>query len=66
MKTFKEAWADKESEGYQYGRDALEGVHFGFDIALKMVAERLREKAKTHAKGAELIAIADAIERGDL
>jgi len=30
---FREAWAKKEAEGYQYGRDALEQVHFGYQIA---------------------------------
>lgn len=30
--TFEEAWAKKEAEGYQYGRDALEQVHFGWKI----------------------------------
>ena len=34
MKTFEEAWADKEAEGYQYGRDALEQVRFGWELAL--------------------------------
>lgn len=32
MKTFKEAWKEKEAEGYHYGRDALEGVKFGWEI----------------------------------
>jgi hypothetical protein len=31
-KTFEEAWAEKEKEGYQYGRDALEQVRFGWEI----------------------------------
>jgi hypothetical protein len=39
MKTFEEAWAEKEVEGYQYGEDALQGVHFGWEIAMKAVAE---------------------------
>lgn len=30
--TFEEAWKKKEAEGYQYGRDALEGVRFGWEI----------------------------------
>lgn len=30
--TFEEAWAQKEAEGYQYGRDALERVQFGWEI----------------------------------
>jgi hypothetical protein len=33
VKTFKEAWAAKEREGYQYGGDALENVEFGWEIA---------------------------------
>lgn len=32
-KTFKEAWAEKEAQGYHYGADALEHVHFGWQIA---------------------------------
>lgn len=38
-KTFEQAWAEKEAEGYQYGEDALQGVHFGWEIAMKAVAE---------------------------
>ena len=34
MRTFEEAWADKEKAGYQYGEDALEHVKFGWEIAL--------------------------------
>lgn len=30
---FEEEWAKKEAAGYQYGRDALENVKFGFTIA---------------------------------
>lgn len=32
-KTFEEAWAEKERQGYQYGKDALEQVRFGWKIA---------------------------------
>lgn len=32
--TFEEAWAEKEKEGYQYGEDALEHVHFGWEICV--------------------------------
>jgi hypothetical protein len=32
MKTFEEAWAEKEAAGYQYGADALEQVWFGWEI----------------------------------
>ncbi len=31
-KTFEEVWAEKEKEGYQYGRDALENVRFGWEL----------------------------------
>jgi len=30
--TFEEAWEIKKSEGYQYNGDALENVHFGWEI----------------------------------
>jgi hypothetical protein len=41
--TFEEAWAKKVAQGYQYGRDALEGVRFGWEIALEATApERVR------------------------
>ena len=39
MKTFKEAWAEKEAQGYQYGEDALCGVNFGWEIALTAMAQ---------------------------
>lgn len=29
-RTFEEAWAEQEKKGYQYGRDALEQVRFGW------------------------------------
>ncbi len=32
MKTFEEAWAEKEKEGFRYGEDALEQVRFGWEI----------------------------------
>lgn len=32
MKTFEQAWAEKEAQGYQYGESALEGVRFGWQI----------------------------------
>lgn len=33
-KTFEEAWAEMEAQGYQYGEDALEQVRFGWNLAL--------------------------------
>lgn len=30
---FEQWWATKEAEGYQYGREALENVRFGFEGA---------------------------------
>jgi hypothetical protein len=32
-RAFERAWEEKKKAGYQYGRDALEGVRFGFQIA---------------------------------
>jgi len=32
MKTFEQAWADKVSEGYDYGAEALEVVRFGWEL----------------------------------
>lgn len=32
-KTFKEVWAEKQAEGYQYGEDALEHVRLGWELA---------------------------------
>jgi len=31
-KTFEEAWAEKEKQGYQYGADALEQVRMGWEL----------------------------------
>jgi len=31
--TFEQAWATYEAKGYQYGKDALEQVRFGWEIA---------------------------------
>ena len=33
MSAFEDAWAKKEAEGYRYGRDALENVRFGYEMA---------------------------------
>lgn len=30
--SFEEAWKVKEAEGYQYGKDALEQVRFGWEL----------------------------------
>ena len=32
MKTFEEAWDEKEREGFSYGHDALEQVHLGWEM----------------------------------
>jgi dCMP deaminase len=32
MKTFEEAWAEKEEQGFQYGLDALELVRLGWEL----------------------------------
>jgi hypothetical protein len=37
LPTFDDAWAAKEAEGYRYGRDALENVRFGWELALAAV-----------------------------
>lgn len=39
MRTFEEAWADKEAAGYKYGRDAREQVKFGYLIAQEEMAK---------------------------
>ncbi len=36
-RSFEEAWAEKEKEGYQYGEDALEQVHFGWELAMNAI-----------------------------
>lgn len=36
--SFEKAWARYEAKGYQYGRDALENVEFGYWIALEELA----------------------------
>jgi hypothetical protein len=33
--TFKEAWAKYEAKGYDYGRDALDNVEFGWQICME-------------------------------
>lgn len=38
--SFEELWAVKEKEGYRYGRDALEQVRFGYDIAVAALGEK--------------------------
>lgn len=43
-KTFEEVWAQKEAEGYQYGHDALEQVHFGFELGLAYAAKLRAEE----------------------
>jgi hypothetical protein len=41
MKTFEEVWAEMESQGYQYGDDALEQVRLGWNLALEVAAVHL-------------------------
>lgn len=56
--TFEEAWKQKEAKGYQYGKDALEQVRFGWDIAVEAgavptkdpLAEQLWQQLKTLAE----------------
>lgn len=35
---FKTEWAKKVAAGYNYGEDALQGVRFGFEIAMAAMA----------------------------
>lgn len=35
LRTFEQAWADKEAQGFNYGQDALENVRFGWKIAME-------------------------------
>jgi hypothetical protein len=42
-KTFEQAWAKKQAEGYQYGKEALDNVRFGWEIAYEVLAEELRD-----------------------
>ncbi len=37
--TFEEAWEAKKAEGYQYGRDSLENVRFGWEIRESYIAQ---------------------------
>lgn len=39
-KTFEEAWAEMEAQGYRYGEDALQGVRFGWNIRGDVEARR--------------------------
>jgi len=67
MTTFEEAWAKKAAKGYQYGDDALEQVHFGWEIAREEMAASLAQLVKefyaSHERGpAEPNAWGDAAE----
>jgi hypothetical protein len=59
---FEEEWAKKEADGYQYGRDALENVKFGFEIAQEAYE---RGYAREVEASASVITIALEIE-GDV
>jgi hypothetical protein len=51
---FEQAWAKKEADGYLYGRDALENVRFGYEIArdeLKALSRLTPEHTRPHAEG---------------
>ncbi len=41
--SFTEAWKKKEDEGYQYGREALEGVRFGWMLRDSYGREKARK-----------------------
>jgi hypothetical protein len=59
---FEEEWAKKEADGYQYGRDALENVKFGFEIAQEAYERGYDREVETSAS---VITIALEIE-GDV
>jgi len=42
VKTFIQAWAEKKAAGYEYGRDALESVKLGWDMACADRDEQIR------------------------
>lgn len=43
--SFEDAWKVKAAEGYQYGRDALEQVRFGWDLRKEMDSGRRQDKS---------------------
>lgn len=43
LPTFEEAWAQKEAQGYLYGRDALEQVKLGWQMAVDALAPFLAQ-----------------------
>lgn len=59
---FEEEWAKKEAAGYQYGRDALENVKFGFTIAQEAYERGYDREVEANAS---IITIALEIE-GDV
>ena len=59
-RTFDEAWAEKERTGYQYGKDALEQVRFGWDIAMANLAPPARLAALGRDDTYELLRVMHA------
>ncbi len=43
--SFDQAWKEKEKEGYQYGRDALEQVRFGWEIKEEAIKSTLKAQS---------------------
>lgn len=65
--TFEQAWARKEAEGYRYGRDALENVHFGWEIAIEALSpptsdERLRPMEDAPKDGRFVLAVYKSLD----
>lgn len=44
---FRKVWASKEAEGFQYGKDALEQVKFGWDLAIATITTETQEPIQT-------------------
>jgi len=49
-KTFTQAWAHMEAQGYHYGTDELEHVHLGWNMAQREIANVLLELAQEIAQ----------------
>lgn len=52
-RSFEEAWAEKEADGYRYGTDALEQVRFGWEIAFEHLTRTNPLDAQANAAGFE-------------
>lgn len=60
-RSFEETWAKKETEGYQYGKEALEQVRFGWELGMDDAAQIIFNMTEFYQHNADALRALDDV-----